>query len=54
MKCIWRTSQGSCIKEDGVARRCRPLLCPDGHQVALVLALAFVFIVVVMILSARG
>jgi hypothetical protein len=41
------------MKEEGVTKRCYPLLCPDGHQVKLVLALAFAFIITVIVLSTR-
>lgn len=53
-KCIWRTSLGTCVKDDYITRKCRPLLCADGHRVKVVLVLAFIFIISVMILGAPG
>jgi hypothetical protein len=52
MKCVWRTSRGACLKDDKLTRKCRSLLCPDGHQVIVVLVLTFIFIMAVMVLGA--
>jgi hypothetical protein len=50
-KCLWKAMSGACIREEGVTKKCKPLSCPDGYQVELMLGIAFVLVVVIIIFS---